>query len=47
MTGYLARVEEEPPQSGLVWASRDAFADTYPLPAAFKSFLKKYNEVEK
>lgn len=47
MTGYLALVEEEPPQSGFVWANRDDFIEAYPLPAAFKSFLKKYNDVVK
>ncbi len=45
MTGYLVRVETEPPQSGLAWASQSDFAETYPLPAAFKSFLKKYDEL--
>jgi A/G-specific adenine glycosylase len=47
MTGYLARVEEKPPQSGLLWANQSDFAEAYPLPAAFKSFLKKYNQIEK
>lgn len=45
MSGYLAFVNCESADESLIWASRSEFIETYPLPAAFKSFLSRFFEL--
>jgi A/G-specific adenine glycosylase len=42
MCGFLVTVGAETSDGGLKWASHDEFVETYPLPTAFKSFLRRY-----
>lgn len=45
MTGYAAFLSSGPDPDEFVWAGREELLETYALPAAFKTFLKKYFEL--